>query len=214
MDELYGKEGAIMAIAEFGKAILEVTKVVAKETGEGVAETAKEILGKKDSVFPDFFKDLKGEMKQRVFSDLNSMKQELGKNYGEIKKDKPPNSPNIAKWFEKGGSIKIEEVGEGQNWTYIDNEGREVKYVDGYPVFSIEAKHPIIDDINIGKFTGDRTEDKRRYIEKLEEKYGLTEIPDGYILHHDCKNGNMQLIKEGWHKEFTHAGGHSLFKEV
>lgn len=38
------------------------------------------------------------------------MKNEMGKTYGEIKENKPPNSPNIAKWFDKGGSIKIEEV--------------------------------------------------------------------------------------------------------
>lgn len=213
MDELYGKEGIVMAFAEFGKAVLEVVKEVSKETGEKVAETAKEIVGKGDSLFPDFFKDMKNEVKQNTFSDLNSMKNEMGKTYGEIKEDKPPNSPNIAKWFDNGGSIKVEEVDGKQVWTYIDNAGREVKYIDGYPVFPPEAKHSVIDDINIGKFTGDRNEDKKLYLVKLEEQYGLTEIPDGYALHHDSENGNMQLIKIDWHKEFTHAGGHSLFKE-
>lgn len=202
-----------MAIAEVGKVMLESAKVAVKETGEKVAETAKEVVGKGDSIFPDFFKDLKSEVKQNTYTDLNSMKNDLGKTYGEIKENKPPNSPNIAKWFENGGAIKIEEVDGKQVWTYIDNVGREVKYVDGYPVFPPEAKHPVIDDIDIGKFTGDRNEDKRLYLEKLEEQYGLTEIPDGYALHHDSKNGNMQLIKTDWHKEFTHAGGHSLFKE-
>lgn len=202
-----------MAFAEFGKAVLEVVKEVSKETGEKVAETAKEIVGKGDSLFPDFFKDMKNEVKQNTFSDLNSMKNEMGKTYGEIKEDKPPNSPNIAKWFDNGGSIKVEEVDGKQVWTYIDNAGREVKYIDGYPVFPPEAKHSVIDDINIGKFTGDRNEDKKLYLVKLEEQYGLTEIPDGYALHHDSENGNMQLIKIDWHKEFTHAGGHSLFKE-
>lgn len=213
MDELYGKEGIVMAFAEFGKAVLEVVKEVSKETGEKVAETAKEIAGKGDSIFPDFFKDMKNEVKQNTFSDLDSMKNEMEKTYGEIKEDKPPNSPNIAKWFENGGSIKVEEMDGKKVWTYIDNIGREVKYVDGYPVFPPEAKHSVIDDINIGEFTGDRNEDKKLYLEKLEEQYGLTEIPDGYALHHDSKNGNMQLVKTDWHKEFTHAGGHSLFKE-
>ena len=202
-----------MAIAEIGKVVLDTAKVVVKETGEKIADTAKEVVGKGDSIFPDFFKDLKSEAKQNVFSDLNSMKKDLGKTYGEIKEDKPPNSPNIAKWFENGGSVKIEEVEGKQGWTYIDNVGREVKYVDGYPVFPTESKHSIIDDINIEKFTGDRNEDKKSYLEKLEGQYGLTEIPDGYALHHDSKNGNMQLVKTDWHKEFTHAGGHSLFKE-
>ncbi|MGO5069703.1 HNH endonuclease [Roseburia faecis] len=198
-----------MAIAEIGKVMLETVK----QTGEKVAETAKEIIGKGDSIFPDFFKDLKSEIKQNTFCDLDSMKKELEKTYAEIKEDKPPNSPNIAKWFDNGGSIKIEEVDGKKVWTYIDDIGRQVKYVDGYPVFPPEAKHPVIDDINIGKFTGDRSEDKKIYLEKLEEQYGLTEIPDGYALHHDFKNGNMQLVKTDWHKEFTHAGGHSLFKE-
>ena len=198
-----------MPIAE----VFEVAKEIVVETGEKVAETAKEVVGKADSLFPDFFKNMINEIKQNTFNDLDSMKNELGKTYGEIKENKPPNSPNIAKWFENGGSIKFEEVDGKQIWTYIDDVGREVKYIDGYPVFPPEAKHSIIGDINIGEFTGNRNEDKRLYIEKLEEQYGLTEIPDGYALHHDSKNGNMQLVKLDWHKEFTHAGGHSLFKE-
>ncbi len=197
------------AIGEAAKVVLEA----AKETGEKVAETVKEISGKGESIFPDFFKEMASDVKQNIYSDLDSMKKDLEKTYGEIKEDKPPNSPNVAKWFDNGGSIKIEEVDGKQVWTYIDNAGREVSYVDGCPIFPPEAKHPVIDDIDIGKFTGDRNEDKRLYLEKLEEQYGLTEIPDGYALHHDSKNGNMQLVKVDWHKEFTHAGGHSLFKE-
>lgn len=201
------------AIGEVAKAALEVAKETAKEAGEKIAETAKEVSGKGESIFPDFFKDMTSEVKQNTYSDLDSMKKDLGKTYGEIKEDKPSNSPNIAKWFDNGGSIRIEEVDGKQVWTYIDNAGREVPYIDGYPKFPPEAKHPVIDDINIGKFTGDRNEDKKLYLQKLEEQYGLTEIPDGYALHHDSKNGNMQLVKTDWHKEFTHAGGHSLFKE-
>ena len=132
----------------------------------------------------------------------------------EIKENKPPNSPNIAKWFDNGGFIRIEDVDGKQVWSYIDAEGRAVKYVDGHPVFPPEAKHPTVGDINIGKFTGDRGLDEKLYRKKLEEQYGLTSIPDGYTLHHDVKNGNMQLVKSDWHKEFTHIGGHSLFKEA
>ena len=151
---------------------------------------------------------------QNTFSDLQSMKNGLEKTYKEIKEDKPPNSPNIAKWFENGGSIRVEEIDGKKVWTYIGKEGREVSYVDGYPVFPPEAKHPVIGDIDIGKFTGDRDKDKDIYLKKLEELYGLTEIPGGYALHHDSQNGNLQLVKIDWHKEFTHAGGYSLFKEV
>lgn len=198
-----------LEIAEAAKEI--VSKVT--ETGEKVAETVKEVIGKGESIFPDFFKDLPSDNKSNTFGNLDRMKNELGKSYGEIKENKPQNSPNISKWFDNGGTIKIEEVEGKQVWTYIDNTGREVSYIDGYPVFPLEAKHPVIDDLNIGKFTGDRNEDKRLYLGQLEEQYGLTEIPDGYALHHDSKNGNMQLVKSDWHKQFTHAGGHSLFKE-
>lgn len=202
------------ALAEVGKAVLEVAADTAKEAGEKVVETAKEVSGKGESIFPEFFKDIKNELPQNTFSDLETMKKELGKTYGEIKEDKPPNSPNIAKWFENGGSIRIEEIDGKSVWTYIDAAGREVPYIDGYPKFPPEAKHPVIGDIDIGKFTGDRIKDKDLYLEKLEEEYGLTEIPDGYALHHDSKNGIMQLIKTDWHEEFRHKGGHSLFKEV
>ncbi len=202
-----------MSALEIAKAAMETVAEAVKETGEKAAETVKEVVGKGESVFPDFFRELPNIKKPSAFSDLNTMKEELGKTYGEIKEDKPPNSPNIAKWYEQGGSIKIEEVDGKQVWTYTDQAGRSVAYVEGYPIFPSEAKHPIIGDINIGKFTGDRNEDKKIYLEKLEEQYGLTEIPEGYALHHDSKNGNMQLIKADWHKEFTHAGGHSLFKE-
>lgn len=190
------------------------TATVVKEIGEKVVETAKEIAEKEASAFPDFFKDLMNETKNNTFSDLKIMKTELGKTYGEIKENKPPNSPNVAKWFENGGTIRIEEIDNQEVWTYIDSAGREVSYIDGYPQFPSEAKHPIISDLNIGEFTGDRNKDKQLYLEKLEKEYGLTEIPDGYALHHDSKNGNMQLVKTDWHKEFTHAGGHSKFKEV
>lgn len=158
-------------------------------------------------------KDIPQENRFNVFSDLDTMKNELGKTYGEIKEDKPMNSPDIAKWLDNGGKIAIWETDEGTVWLYIDNVGREVPYINGYPVFPPEAKHPVVQDISIDKFTGDRNEDKHLYLEKLEEQYGLTEIPDGYALHHDSKNGNMQLVKIDWHSEFTHAGGHSLFKE-
>lgn len=202
-----------MPAAEIGKIIWSAANETVKEAGEKVAETAKEVVGKGESLFPDFFKDMKNEVKQNTFNNLSSIKEELGKTYGEIKENKPLNSPNIAKWFENGGSIRIEELEGKSVWTYIDGAGREVSYIDGYPSFPPEAKHSIIGDIDIGSFTGDRNEDKKLYLKKLEEQYGLTEIPERYDLHHDPKNGIMQLIKSDWHKEFTHAGGHSLFKE-
>lgn len=149
-----------------------------------------------------------------VYNNLETMKKELGKSYKEIKEIKPPNSPNISKWFENGGTIKIEVVDGKYIWTYTDAEGRSVQYIDGKIKFPEEAKHPVIKDIDIGEFTGDRAKDKELYLQKLEEEYGLTEIPEGYVLHHDTENGTMQLIREDYHKEFTHMGGHSMYKEA
>lgn len=157
--------------------------------------------------------DLKETAKINIpneYNSLDTMKQELGEAFSE----KPPRSPDIEKWFNNGGIIKVGEKDGKQVWTYIDSEKREVSYVDGYPVFPLEAKHPVIGDISIGKFTGDREKDKKIYLERLEEQYGLTDIPDGYDLHHDSENGNMQLVKSDWHKEFRHEGGHKKFKEV
>lgn len=154
-----------------------------------------------------------GCSENKVYSNLEEMKNETGKTYKEIKADKPMNSPNIVKWFEKGGKIEISMQDGKTVWTYVNPEGVKVSYIDGYPVFPPETKHPYIEDLSIGEFTGDRNEDKRLYLEKLEEEYGLTEVPEGYALHHDSENGTMQLVKEDYHKEFTHAGGHSRFKE-
>lgn len=188
-----------------------VTDALNKDKGEdmerGTAEDAVNDI-------PEDTSENKDANKGRVFSSLDDMKAELEKTYKEIKADKPLNSPNIAKWFENGGKIEIIEKDGKTVWIYVNPEGVKVSYVDGYPVFPPETKHPNIKDISIGEFTGDRNEDKRLYLEKLEEEYGLTEIPDGYVLHHDSENGKMQLIKEEYHKEFTHAGGHSKYKEA
>lgn len=147
------------------------------------------------------------------FNDLNVMKDQTGLSYKDIKEWKPDNSPNISKWFEKGGTIDIVEQDGKQIWSYVNPEGIKVSYIDGYPVFPAETKHPYIDDIDIGCFTGNRENDKKQYCELLESEYGLTNIPEGYVLHHDSENGILQLVKEEYHKEFTHAGGHSKFKE-
>ena len=127
--------------------------------------------------------------------------------------DKPNYSPDPKNWFDKGGVIQIEQNESGQIWTYRDCEGRTVPYIDGYPQFPPEAKHPDIGAINIGRFTDNRSEDKILYLQKLKEEYGLTEKPDGYVIHHDSENGILQLVKEDWHQEFSHEGGFSKYKE-
>ena len=150
----------------------------------------------------------------KEYSTYNEMKDDTGKTKQEINNEKPPHSNNLGKWFDNGGKIGIEDVDGKKVWTFIDAEDRAVKYIDGCPEFPDKAKHPVIGDISIGEFTGDRVLDKTLYLEKLENEYGLTEIPEGYSLHHDSKNGVLQLIKTEWHDEFRHQGGHSIYKEA
>lgn len=64
--------------------------------------------------------------------------------------------------------------------------------------------------VNIGEFTGNREIDKKLAIEIL-EKRGINEI-DGYIFHHDYKNGVFQLIDEKIHIQFSHYGGYYFYK--
>lgn len=143
-----------------------------------------------------------------------SNQDEINDLSSELKASKPDHSPALDRWVEEGGRIRIR-VRDGKiEWIYINSEGIEVEYdADGYPIFPEETKHPDIPDINIGSFTGDRKKDRDIYMKILEDEYEITEIPEGYVLHHDSKNGNLQLIKKEYHEQFTHKGGHSKYKE-
>ena len=155
------------------------------------------------------------EGEEKVFNNFSQMKDELGLSDKQIQEMKPPHARDIEKWFESGGSISIRIENGKPFWIYTDAVGRHAEYSeDGHIVFPPEAKHPFIGDISIENFTGDRNKDKQMYIAKLEEEYGLTDIPEGYVLHHDTENGVLQLIRADYHEEFTHIGGHSMYKEA
>lgn len=129
---------------------------------------------------------------------------------GAALQNKPKNSPNINNWLNNGGTVTTNPS--GNIWTYTDTSGKSVQYINDRVIFPAEAKHPVIKDISIGSFTGDRNLDKRLYLEQLKKLYGLNSIPDGYVVHHDTTDGVLQLVKEDYHKEFLHRGGHSLHK--
>lgn len=90
--------------------------------------------------------------------------------------------------------------------------GEYVSYIDGYVKFSDDYLNPAIKSVDIGEFTGSRSKDIEKMMEILEEDYGITEIPKGYIVHHDVENGILQLVDENIHAEFTHIGGYSIYK--
>jgi len=129
-----------------------------------------------------------------------------------VTENKPKYSPDIKKWFDKGGSIEIQNVDGKQIWAYTSSAGDSVPYIDGYIKFPDEYLNPTIKAVDIGEFTGDRSKDIDKMMDILEENYGITEIPEGYIVHHDIENGILQLVDENIHKEFTHIGGYSIYK--
>ncbi len=125
--------------------------------------------------------------------------------------NKPKYSPTAKSWFEKGGSLKIDTVDGKQIWTYTNKAGDSVPYVDGFVEFPDKYLFNGIDKkIDIGEFTGDRTKDMNKLLEVLDTKYGLDEIPAGFVAHHDIENGIFQLVGESIHSQFRHIGGHSL----
>lgn len=71
--------------------------------------------------------------------------------------------------------------------------------------------NPTIKSVDIGEFAGDRDKHIHKMLAILEEDYGITEIPEGYIVHHDIENGILQLVDENIHTEFTHIG-HSIWR--
>ena len=129
-----------------------------------------------------------------------------------VKENKPKYSPDIKKWFDNGGSIEIQDIDGKQIWTYTSAAGDSVPYIDGYIKFPDKYLNPTIKSVDIGEFTGDRGKDIDKMLAILEEHYGITEIPEGYIVHHDIENGILQLVDENIHAEFTHIGGHSIYK--
>ena len=109
--------------------------------------------------------------------------------------------------------MEIETLEDGsQIWIYTSANGDVAPYVNGYVKFPNKYLNPDIPYINIGGFTGDRSKDKILALQVLEEDYGITEVPEGYVLHHDAENGIIQLVRSDIHEEFTHIGGHSMHK--
>ena len=130
-----------------------------------------------------------------------------------IKEHKPKRSPNIKKWFAKNGTIDIQIIDGKEIWTYTSSDGISVPYIDGYVDFPKKYLHPDIQNgISIGKFTGDRNKDIKLAMEVLKQEYGLSKIPNGYVVHHDVENGLMQIVEKSVHELFTHVGGHSFYK--
>ena len=140
-----------------------------------------------------------------------------------VKENKPLGSPDIKKWFKKGGSIKIETYKNGdQVWTYTNADGISVPFVPkiikgklekviDFPEEFMYKGNKKLATVNIGKFTGDRALDRELAIKEF-EKRNIYNI-DGYVIHHTADDGVLQLIKENIHSDFPHYGGYYYFKK-
>lgn len=82
----------------------------------------------------------KEEKKNCVFESADDISSE-------VRKDKPSYSPDIDKWYEKGGTISIDE---NNIWTYNDWEGNSVSYKNGYPDF--KSANLVRQEADIGGF--------------------------------------------------------------
>lgn len=137
-----------------------------------------------------------------------------------MKENKPKGSPNIKNWLDEGETITIEELGNDKYIWHYSKDGITVPYVpkeiNGVTQNVIQfPKEYLYDDLleaydfdgtfNIPEgFSGNRNKD----ITYLKKEYGIGEIPDGFVLHHDINNGWFQLVKEDIHDSFKHYGGH------
>ena len=73
-------------------------------------------------------------------------------------------------------------------------------------------KNKKISNLDIGKFSGSRSTDRKKALARLDKKGHKNGVPEGYILHHDMESGKIQVVNEEMHKKFTHHGGHSYYK--
>lgn len=131
----------------------------------------------------------------------------------EIMKTKPMNSRVPKKWYDKGGTISIDENG---TWTYTNKNGISVSYPGGYPDFS-PYYHPTVAPVII-KVSSPKNNHKD--FENANKEAGLSkdsdppvpsknEPPDGYTWHHHEDGKTMVLVEEDIHDEFKHIGGQS-----
>ncbi|WP_338553177.1 HNH endonuclease [Paenibacillus sp. KS-LC4] len=129
----------------------------------------------------------------------------------EILETKPMNSPVPKKWYDKGGSISIDENG---TWTYTNKKGQSVSYPDGYPDFS-EYYHPTVGPVEItfASPTNRPADYKAANLEARLSKDSNPPVtkpnksPGGYTWHHHQDGKTMILVEEKVHAEFTHSGG-------
>lgn len=120
----------------------------------------------------------------------------------EVVKNKPLYSPNIKKWYRKGGSITIDS--KDGVWGYLDWEGNKVKYTGGFPDFKGAGfvKREFKVD---GGFTTRSSDFSKANKEK--------QIGEGNTWHHHEDGETLQEVDTEIHKRYRHRGGISMLKK-
>ncbi|WP_155970625.1 HNH endonuclease [Streptococcus ruminantium] len=140
-----------------------------------------------------------------------------------VQDNKPKGSPVVRDWFnKKNGTLTIEEFADGsQVWKYTNSDGITVPYslkeVNGQMVHVVDFPEEVmyhgdrdLATVSIKQFTGDRALDRRLAVEEF-AKQGIDDLT-GYAIHHDYKNGILQLVDIDIHSQFSHYGGFYYLK--
>ena len=113
----------------------------------------------------------------------------------DMRKRKPLNSPDVDKWYKKGGQISIDENGV---WTYHDWENNIVSYPNGYPDFKTAGL--VRQEAPIGPFV-ERNKDFAKA-----KAMGYEKSADG-TWHHNEDGITLQEVETILHDRFRHRGG-------
>ena len=115
-----------------------------------------------------------------------------------LKDIKPLGSPQPKRWYEKNGSMLVQNINGKPTLIYINAEGTAVPYPDGWVDF--KAAGGVSGEYDIGAFQ-ERSHDKIA----ANQMRGRALIVEEEIGHH--AHTTMQDVRTDWHKQFTHYGG-------
>lgn len=182
-----------MAFSELGAAVIDTAKEAFKETDEKKSETVKEISGKGESVFPDFFSNLKLDAKA---SDGTKSGNETGvrklnnleENTDWISKESNTESEEDVKVSKGGGAVEIpEKAAEGDSDYFNDSPAENQNGVNENPnlrELTLEEKERLkeigMSDGNIDKcrIDGNGDYNLKTINEGLEgKKHPITDVP-------------------------------------
>ena len=121
--------------------------------------------------------------------------------------EKPLNSPDPAKWLDKGGTVWNELDG---TWVYQNAAGTTVRYPNGYPDFGPFT----VQQVDVPDLKGNHSHGLNGDFGKADAMApnGAADYASNTWHHHE--NGvTVQEVPSDIHKEFTHRGGVSTIKQ-